>query len=222
MSTSIQPSHSPSEAAPIPDEDHEADLPLTMMASVVLTSLPRDATAALATAGAFEKEKGNDIPSAVNLHSEAQEFDELGQAPLPAEPGDWEVLGTSTGVTSIDGHTEITSSPENPLEPEPLVGFVIFFKRGTTYEQFLVLKMKVDNGVGRYLTFPTAGSQAYLTYQKASEREKLKKDIPEIDIIMLDEIPEGMVTELVRFTIFDSLAYCFIDIIYYEYSVKRP
>lgn len=47
------------DAAPIPDEeDHEADLPLTMTASVVLTSLPRDATAALAAAGAFEKEKG--------------------------------------------------------------------------------------------------------------------------------------------------------------------
>jgi ubiquitin-like protein ATG12 len=46
------------DAAPIPDEDHEADLPLTMTASVVLTSLPRDATAALAAAGTFEKEKG--------------------------------------------------------------------------------------------------------------------------------------------------------------------
>jgi ubiquitin-like protein ATG12 len=46
------------DAAPIPDEeDHEADLPLTMTASVVLTSLPRDAHAALAAAGAFEKEK---------------------------------------------------------------------------------------------------------------------------------------------------------------------
>ena len=48
------------DAAPIPDEeDHEADLPLTMTASVVLTSLPRDAHAALAAAGAFEKEKSN-------------------------------------------------------------------------------------------------------------------------------------------------------------------
>ena len=46
------------DAAPIPDEEeHEADLPLTMTASVILTSLPRDAHAALAAAGAFEKEK---------------------------------------------------------------------------------------------------------------------------------------------------------------------
>ena len=47
-----------SEAAPIPDDDHEVDLPLTMTASVVLTNLTRDATAALAAAGNFEKEKG--------------------------------------------------------------------------------------------------------------------------------------------------------------------
>ncbi|EEH19475.2 ubiquitin-like protein ATG12 [Paracoccidioides brasiliensis Pb03] len=33
---------------PIPDEDHGADLPLTMSASVVLTSLPKDAHQALA------------------------------------------------------------------------------------------------------------------------------------------------------------------------------
>lgn len=33
------------------------DLPLTMTASTVLLSLPRDATAALATAGAFPQEK---------------------------------------------------------------------------------------------------------------------------------------------------------------------
>lgn len=56
------------DAAPIPDEeDHEADLPLTMTASVVLTSLPRDAHAALAAAGAFEKEKSNIIPPLVPL-----------------------------------------------------------------------------------------------------------------------------------------------------------
>ncbi|KFY29196.1 hypothetical protein V493_02498 [Pseudogymnoascus sp. VKM F-4281 (FW-2241)] len=48
---------SPSQATPIPDDDHEADLPLTMTASVVLTSLPRDATAALKDAGAFDKPK---------------------------------------------------------------------------------------------------------------------------------------------------------------------
>jgi ubiquitin-like protein ATG12 len=52
---------SPQQATPIPDDDHEADLPLTMTASVVLTSLPRDAAAALKGAGAFEKPKG--IPS---------------------------------------------------------------------------------------------------------------------------------------------------------------
>lgn len=53
---------SPSQATPIPDDDHEADLPLTMTASVVLTSLPRDATAALKDAGAFDKPKGKLTP----------------------------------------------------------------------------------------------------------------------------------------------------------------
>ncbi|KAL4971136.1 ubiquitin-like protein ATG12 [Aspergillus stella-maris] len=44
--------------APIPDDDeHGADLPLTMSASVVLTSLPRDATQALADAEAVDTGK---------------------------------------------------------------------------------------------------------------------------------------------------------------------
>lgn len=44
--------------APIPDEEHGADLPLTLSASVVLTGLPRDAHQALADAEAFDSGKG--------------------------------------------------------------------------------------------------------------------------------------------------------------------
>ena len=44
---------------PIPDEEHGADLPLTMSASVVLTALPRDAHQALADAEAIDTGKGN-------------------------------------------------------------------------------------------------------------------------------------------------------------------
>lgn len=43
---------------PIPDEDHGADLPLTMSASVVLSSLPRDAHKALADVEAVDVGKG--------------------------------------------------------------------------------------------------------------------------------------------------------------------
>ncbi|KAL1976274.1 hypothetical protein VTN31DRAFT_2556 [Thermomyces dupontii] len=43
--------------APIPDEEHGADLPLTLSASVVLTGLPRDAHQALADAEAFDSGK---------------------------------------------------------------------------------------------------------------------------------------------------------------------
>jgi ubiquitin-like protein ATG12 len=43
----------------IPDADDQADMPLTMAASVVLTSLPRDAHQALENAGDFEVEKGS-------------------------------------------------------------------------------------------------------------------------------------------------------------------
>ncbi|KAK2761623.1 Ubiquitin-like protein [Arachnomyces sp. PD_36] len=43
--------------APIPDEDHGSDLPLTMSASVVLTGLPRDAHEALADVEAIDKGK---------------------------------------------------------------------------------------------------------------------------------------------------------------------
>ncbi|PLB55310.1 autophagy-related protein 12 [Aspergillus steynii IBT 23096] len=43
--------------APIPDDEHGSDLPLTMSASVVLTSLPRDAHQALADAEAIDTGK---------------------------------------------------------------------------------------------------------------------------------------------------------------------
>ncbi|RMJ24359.1 hypothetical protein PHISP_04760 [Aspergillus sp. HF37] len=43
--------------APIPDEEHGADLPLTMSASVVLSSLPRDAHKALADVEAVDTGK---------------------------------------------------------------------------------------------------------------------------------------------------------------------
>ncbi|KAL4743921.1 ubiquitin-like protein ATG12 [Aspergillus similis] len=43
--------------APIPDDEHGADLPLTMSASVILTSLPRDAHQALADAEAIDTGK---------------------------------------------------------------------------------------------------------------------------------------------------------------------
>ncbi|CBF85511.1 protein atg12 [Aspergillus nidulans FGSC A4] len=50
-----QPSNA--QNAPIPDDEHGADLPLTMSASVVLTSLPRDAHQALADAEAIDTGK---------------------------------------------------------------------------------------------------------------------------------------------------------------------
>lgn len=52
------PSSSNTDSAPIPDEEQGADLPLTMSASVVLTSLPRDAHQALADVEAIDKGKG--------------------------------------------------------------------------------------------------------------------------------------------------------------------
>ncbi|OAX77308.1 ubiquitin-like protein ATG12 [Emergomyces africanus] len=44
-------------ATPIPDEDYSADLPLTMSASIVLTSLPKDAHQALADVDAIDSGK---------------------------------------------------------------------------------------------------------------------------------------------------------------------
>jgi len=57
-SSSSTPTVEAANVAPIPDDDHTPDLPLTMSASVVLTSLPRDAHAALSDAGALEQKKG--------------------------------------------------------------------------------------------------------------------------------------------------------------------
>ena len=45
---------------PIPDEDHGAELPWTMSASVVLTGLPKDAHQALADVEAIDAGKGKD------------------------------------------------------------------------------------------------------------------------------------------------------------------
>ena len=42
----------------VPDEDHGVDLPMSMMASVILTNLPRDATQALADVEALDDKKG--------------------------------------------------------------------------------------------------------------------------------------------------------------------
>ncbi|KIL93164.1 autophagy-like protein 12 [Fusarium avenaceum] len=62
---SPSPSPSPSTASPMPLADNDGagsgaaspSLPLTMSASVVLADLPRDASAALATAGSFQTDK---------------------------------------------------------------------------------------------------------------------------------------------------------------------
>ena len=44
--------------APIPDDEHGADLPMNMTASVLLTGLPRDAHQALADVEAIDAGKG--------------------------------------------------------------------------------------------------------------------------------------------------------------------
>lgn len=51
------PSDNSPQASPIMERPPSPDLPLTMTASTVLMSLPRDATAALAAAGGFTQEK---------------------------------------------------------------------------------------------------------------------------------------------------------------------
>ncbi|CAJ2500793.1 Uu.00g036460.m01.CDS01 [Anthostomella pinea] len=51
-----RPSPSPP-PSPIPDRPASPELPLTMMASVVLEALPQDASSALASAGEFDREK---------------------------------------------------------------------------------------------------------------------------------------------------------------------
>lgn len=48
--------------APIPDDDHGADLPMNMSASVMLTNLPRDAHQALADVESIDSGKGNTPP----------------------------------------------------------------------------------------------------------------------------------------------------------------
>lgn len=56
--TATSPLPSPGPTVAIEEAEHEPDIPLTMTASVVLTQLPIDTTAALQEAGAFPKPKG--------------------------------------------------------------------------------------------------------------------------------------------------------------------
>lgn len=58
-------SNSPSLETPIPDDDHGADLPMNMTASVMLTGLPRDAHQALADVEAIDAGKGMTEPAPV-------------------------------------------------------------------------------------------------------------------------------------------------------------
>lgn len=50
---------------PIPDDEHGADLPMNMTASVMLTGLPRDAHQALADVEAIDAGKSERFPSAL-------------------------------------------------------------------------------------------------------------------------------------------------------------
>lgn len=56
-SSASKSNNSNSASTPIPDEDYGADMPMTMSASAVLTSLPRDAHQALADAEAIDTGK---------------------------------------------------------------------------------------------------------------------------------------------------------------------
>ena len=58
MSSNPDSSQNVAENVPIPDEDQGAELPLTMSASIVLSSLPRDAHRALTDVEAIDEGKG--------------------------------------------------------------------------------------------------------------------------------------------------------------------
>lgn len=62
-------SNSPSLENPIPDDEHGADLPMNMSASVMLTSLPRDAHQALADVEAIDAGKGMSELSPASISS---------------------------------------------------------------------------------------------------------------------------------------------------------
>ena len=57
----------------VPDEDHGVDIPMTMSASVVLTSLPSDATQALAQVDAMDERKGTLPASSVLLEGKRED-----------------------------------------------------------------------------------------------------------------------------------------------------
>ena len=64
MAASPKSTFTPPPEAPIPDDDHlAASLQLPLSASVVLSSLPRDAQAALAKVDDLEGKKGMHLPS---------------------------------------------------------------------------------------------------------------------------------------------------------------
>ncbi|KAJ5720429.1 Ubiquitin-like protein ATG12 [Penicillium malachiteum] len=75
---------------PIPDDNHGADLPMNMTASIMLTGLPRDAHQALADVEAIDAGKGTPHPADAQtriqgLWTQMQDFTVRFQ-PLPSAP----------------------------------------------------------------------------------------------------------------------------------------
>lgn len=62
MATASSPSSTatgPTAGDTVPDEDHGADMPMSMTASMILTNLPKDSTQALAEVDSLDDRKGN-------------------------------------------------------------------------------------------------------------------------------------------------------------------
>jgi hypothetical protein len=95
--------------APIPDDEHGADLPMNMTASVMLTGLPRDAHQALADVEGIDAGKGRTPIYSAAVHSTCFDTNDAGVSD--------QRLDTST----IHDLKELTQLPSDcPLPAAPI------------------------------------------------------------------------------------------------------
>ena len=103
--------------APIPDDEHGADLPMNMSASVMLTGLPRDAHQALADVEAIDAGKGK-------LHTRLDIFHKaLHCIPLALNCIGKEILEPvhPTDLTDDPSYRALSTSPVSPDSQESSV-----------------------------------------------------------------------------------------------------
>jgi hypothetical protein len=113
-------------------------------------------------------------------------------------PSSTSTIPTTTSSTSTSaggGGGKVSDVVPKPTSTEKPERYLILTHDGISLTQFKTLTIKLDGGEGIIVSFSSSPHHSYLTWQKPSQRQKLKTDNPEIHVILLNSPPEGMLVE---------------------------